>query len=134
MEYASPVWSPSQIYLINALESVQRAFTKRLPGFSKLSYAERLTNLKLKSLEHRRLISDLVFCFKIVRGFSSIEPNSFFTPSPNLSSRGHQYRIEIPLTKSNTRKQFFSNRVVSTWNSFLALLFQPKHQMLSKGL
>jgi hypothetical protein len=126
VEYASPVWSPSQIYLINALESVQRAFTKRLPGFSKLSYAERLTNLKLKSLEHRRLISDLLFCFKIVRGFSSIEPNSFFTPSPNLSSRGHQYRIEIPLTKSNTRKQFFSNRVVSTWNSLPSSVVSAK--------
>ena len=33
VEYASPVWSPSHIYLINAIESVQRAFTKRLPGF-----------------------------------------------------------------------------------------------------
>ena len=67
VEYASPVWSPSHIYLINAIESVQRAFTKRLPGFRNLSHLARLTNLNLKSLEHRRLICYLMQCFKIVR-------------------------------------------------------------------
>ena len=77
VEYISPVWSPSQVYLINSIESVQRSFTKRLPGFKGLTYFERLSKLKLKSLEHRRLISDLIICFKIVRGFSSITLHSF---------------------------------------------------------
>ena len=30
LEYASPVWSPSQLYAINAIERVQRSYTKRL--------------------------------------------------------------------------------------------------------
>ena len=54
----STVWSPSEIALIDALESVQRRFTKRLPGFSNMSYADRLITLNLQSLEHRRLIND----------------------------------------------------------------------------
>ena len=60
VEYVSTVWSPSDIALIDALESVQRRFTKRLPEFSNMSYADRLINLNLQSLEHRRLINDLV--------------------------------------------------------------------------
>ena len=43
VEYVSTVWSPSDIALIDVFESVQRRFTKRLPGFSNMSYADRLT-------------------------------------------------------------------------------------------
>ena len=54
LEYASPVCSPSFIYLNDAIESVQRSYTKRLPGFDKLTYTERLQKFKIQSLEHRR--------------------------------------------------------------------------------
>ena len=54
LEYATPVWSPSQIYLINTIESVQKQFTKRLPGLKNLTYEERLKLLGLQSLVHRR--------------------------------------------------------------------------------
>ena len=40
LEYASPVWNPSQINLINTLEAVQRKFTKRIPGLSDIAYSE----------------------------------------------------------------------------------------------
>ena len=99
VEYASPVWSPSYIHLINEIESVQRAFTKRLPGLKQLTYSERLSYLKLKSLEHRRLISDLILCFKIVRGFSSVDILDLFIPSRILFLRGHSFRLEVPLAK-----------------------------------
>ena len=61
LEYASPVWPPLK-HLINEIENVQRSLsTKRLPGFSSLSiYAERLSKLKLSTLERRRLIVDSV--------------------------------------------------------------------------
>ena len=38
LEYATPVWNPSQLGLINTIESVQRKFTKQLPGLSTFSY------------------------------------------------------------------------------------------------
>ena len=47
---------------------MQRYFTKRLFGLSKLSYCERLTSLNLDTLERRRLISDLVLCYKMIHG------------------------------------------------------------------
>jgi len=41
LEYCSPLWSPVSPNLINHVESVQRRFTKRLPGFRSLVYNER---------------------------------------------------------------------------------------------
>jgi hypothetical protein len=78
LEYVSPVWSPSQLYAINAIERVQRSYTKRLPGFSRFTYEERLSKLHLPSLEHRRLVTDLVTCFKIVHGLTSLKFEIFF--------------------------------------------------------
>ena len=116
------------IYYISCLVSVPslpdkfnwkcwRSFTKRLPGFKDLTYFERLSKLNLKSLEYRRLISDLIICFQIARDFSSITLHAFFVPSSNPPSRGHQFRLQIPLAILNIRKSVFSNRVVSVWNS-----------------
>jgi len=45
---------------IETLESVHRKFTKRLPGMKTCSYHQRLVNLGLESLEHRRLRTDLL--------------------------------------------------------------------------
>ena len=88
-----PVWSPSHIYLINEIESVQRSFTKRLPGMRTLSYTDRLDRLELQTLEYRRLIADLVLYYNIVHGLSCINVTSFFTPSNNSSLRGHDFRF-----------------------------------------
>ena len=43
LEYGTVIWSPSLIHLITNIESVQRRYTKRLPGLKHLTYAERLT-------------------------------------------------------------------------------------------
>ena len=117
LEYASTTWSPSYIAQILQLESVQRTFTKRIPGCHNLSYKERLTRLNLQSLEHRRLIADLVMCFNIVHNFNCLNSADFFIPNPNKSLRGHSLKICVPIVKTNTRKFFFSNRIVPIWNS-----------------
>ena len=66
LEYCLPVWCPSYKYLVDSIESVQRRFKKYLPGFSSVSYAERLKRLKFDTLELRRLYIDLTLCFKIL--------------------------------------------------------------------
>ena len=117
LEYASTVWSPSLIYLIDSLESVQRSYTKRLPGYAQLPYSERLSKLKLQSLEHRRLIYDLVMCYQIVHKLNSLEFSEFFKFSNTTRTRGHNLRLDIPLIQTNTRRNFFAYRVVKPWNS-----------------
>ena len=81
MEYNSPVWSPYLKKDIEKLESIQRSFTKAaclrcsIP-FS--SYKDRLYKLNLKSLEYRRVVTDLIFLFKIIRGETNLDFSNFF--------------------------------------------------------
>ena len=117
LEYAAPVWSPSLTHLNDSIESVQRAFTRRLPGFGKLTYYERLQKLKLQSLEHRRMIHDLVLCFKIIHGLTALQFTDFFKFSNTSFTRGHNFRLAFPLTKCTTRRNFFAYRVIKPWNS-----------------
>ena len=117
LEYASIIWSPLLKQLINNIENVQRAFTKRLPGLYNYSYNERLIELNIQTLEHRRLVTDLVMCYNIVHGLNAISFNDLFNKSTNPSSRGHTLRLVPPLVKNNTEKSLFSTRVVSPWNS-----------------
>ena len=49
IEHDSVIWSPDTAKNIELIESVQRRFTKRLPGFNILPYAERLKRLDLSS-------------------------------------------------------------------------------------
>jgi hypothetical protein len=128
LEYASTTWSPTYVYQICLLESVQRNFTKRIPGCCHLSYADRLTKLKLQSLEHRRLIADLVMCFNIIKGKNCLLTEHFFKINPITITRGHQLKLTIPLAKLDVRKFFFSNRVVPVWNSL------PSQLILSPSL
>jgi len=51
--------------MVKRVESVQRTFAKKLPDMNGLTYRERLSVLRLESLELRRLKADLIMCFKI---------------------------------------------------------------------
>jgi len=133
VEYATPVWSPYQIGLIDGIERVQRSFTKRLPGLQDTAYAERLTLLKLQSLEHRRLITDLVTCFNIIHGHIALEFDKFFTFTHNPSSRGHSLRLQIPLTKTNQAKYCFASRVIIPWNSLPSEIVTASSTQLFKS-
>ena len=66
LEYCSTVWSPSSKTLVDQLESVQRRFTKRLPGLQSVAYDERCARLKIDRLELRRLYADLILFYKII--------------------------------------------------------------------
>jgi len=66
LEYASSVWSLYLLKHINAIEKVQKRFTKRIYSLSHLSYPERLAVINLEHLELRRLKNYLVLYFYIL--------------------------------------------------------------------
>ena len=77
LEYCYTVWNPyipARHYLgmTDRLESVQRYFTRRVYYRCKLDcshgYLQRITFLKIDSLELRRIHFDLVMVFKILHG------------------------------------------------------------------
>jgi ribonuclease P/MRP protein subunit RPP40 len=117
VEYASPVWSPYLLKDIRAVESVQRAFTRSLPGMSGLSYQQRLSSLGIQSLELRRLRADLCLTFRILHGLVDTDPSEFFVVRGNTLTRGHPLKLAVAVMRRDCTKFFFVNRVVTPWNS-----------------
>jgi len=86
---------------IITLEAVQRRFTKRIPEIKHLTYYQRLSKLKLESLELRRLRTDLLFAYKLVFGMLDVKVADFFITDFSNAIRGHCYRLYLPLCKSS---------------------------------
>ena len=66
LDYGSQLWSPFQVKSINALERVQRVFTKHIDGMHNLSYAERLKSLGIYSLQRRLDRYMAIYMWKIL--------------------------------------------------------------------
>jgi len=88
-----------------------------LPGFRMYSYSERLHRLNLQSLELRRLLTDLVWCYKVVFCLVDINVDDVFSFINSVVTRGHQYKLYKKRTVSHVRATFFSERVINIWNS-----------------
>ena len=121
LEYCSPVWSPHLQTHIKLIEKVQRKFTKRLPGLYNIPYKERLEKCGLESLELRRLRNDLILMYKILFGLTCLRADNYFKlSSTNDTSRGHKFKLIIPLCKLDTFKHSFFNRHLLIWNNLPA--------------
>jgi hypothetical protein len=121
LQYNSVIWSPTFIYLIDLLESVQRrqrGFTTRLPSLSSRTYPERLALLDLEPLEPRRLRADLIFYFKIFNNLTPFNPHEvFLIYTPIASSRSNSPYLLKPICASNKVLSTFFYRSVDAWNA-----------------
>jgi len=120
LEYNTVIWSPHTARDIDAIECVQRRFTKCLRGYNQYTYSERLSRLKLQSLELRRLVTDLLWCYKIVFNVVDISTEEFFCHNTCSYTRGHPFKLFKKRPVSSTRANFFSDRVVNVWNALPA--------------
>ena len=105
---------------IDAIESVQRRFTKRLPGLSCFTYHERLKRINIPSLELRRLYFDLIWCYKILFKHVDLEFDDFFEWALHPGIRGHRFKLYKKSSCIRIRQSFFSKRVVNVWNCLSA--------------
>jgi len=81
---------------------------------------ERFQLLDLDSLETRRCYFDFIEMFKIINNLNSLDFSHFFMPSIHRSTKGHELKVFKPFARLNSRKFFFSNRVVTLWNELPA--------------
>ncbi|KAK3780209.1 hypothetical protein RRG08_010603 [Elysia crispata] len=116
LEYGHSVWQPALETLQQDIEDVQRRATKLIGHLKDKPYPERLSILKLPSLEHRRRRGDMIDLFKYVTGiYDASRP--IFELAPNSNTRGHSKKLIKKRSRLAVRSNFFSERVVSGWNS-----------------
>ena len=60
-----------------------------IPELRKMTYAERLDELNLWTLEERRVRADLIEVYKMMHGLSAVKFESFFELDSNKRTRGH---------------------------------------------
>jgi len=77
LEHNCIVWNLFLLEDINALERVQRYFTKHLHHWKNLTYHQRLSQLGIECLELRRIRADLLFAYKLVFGLVDINAEVF---------------------------------------------------------
>ena len=92
--YCSALWSPQKLGQIRELESVQRAFTRRISGLELLDYESRLKRLKLFSLERRRDRYRVIYVWRIINGLApNLDDEGFRIQTGYNSRRGLECKI-----------------------------------------
>jgi hypothetical protein len=148
LEYMTPVWSPHWLGDIDAIEGVLRNFTSRLfwgwgACFSNLTYTERLKTLKQEPLELRRIKTDLILVYKMIHKQVHLPFEVFFEYDLNSRTRaatlGHEFRLREKGDPANlqgeTRRNFFSNRIVPIWNGLSTdIVSKPTLHMFKNAL
>ena len=117
LEYCSSVWNHLLKKDKDRLEKVQRRATKLVKRVSHLNYTERLKALKIPTLQFRRKRSDMIQVFRIIHKFDNLREQHFFRRSQYNRTRGHSLKLYKQNCRKTLRKNSFSFRTVTTWNS-----------------
>ncbi len=113
------------------LERIQRAATMWVKGLRDLSYEERLRELKLLSLEKRRIRNDLVLTHKIMLHHIDLEASKLF----KFSRRPGLRRSILRLLQQRRRRNSFACRVVKYLNRvYLAVASVQYHLAFKRQL
>ncbi len=120
LEYGQNIWSPIKQKHVDILESVQRRATKILPNLKHLSYSQRLVKLKLPTLTYRRLRGDMIETFKIMHEYYDSACAPELKKAIYSSTRGHSLKLFKNFAKKPIRHNYFTSRIVDTWNSLPA--------------
>lgn len=124
LEMYSECWSPTDIRSITLLEDVQRFYSRmclKRRGMT-LCYSDRLVAMNLDPLALRRTVKDLVIMYKIARTIIDLPFQELFVLS-NTRTRGHRYKVLVPLVHNQIFKQSFLYRNISIWNSLPDYVF-----------
>ena len=84
LEYCCPLWHPTTIGLTQKIEALQRSFTRKISGCQDMNYWERLSHLKLMSLQRRRERYIIITMWKILNNRHPNNMNIQFN-EPNRS-------------------------------------------------
>lgn len=118
MEYASAIWSPHQIYLINILESVQN----RAARFISANYDKRASISQIKSslglpvLSARRKISRLCLFHKLYYSFPHLHGSLLLPPVRTSRRLFNSLSIQRLFGSTNAFNKSFLPTAIDEWN------------------
>jgi hypothetical protein len=118
LEYCCPVWDPAAIGDIQTIESVQRNFTRRIRSCKELNYWERLSKLKLMSLQRRRERYSIIHVWKILNGKAPNDIDMTFKDHPRHGTIAKITPLNNKSQKSVASKydNSFGIKAAKLWN------------------
>ena len=124
LEFCSELWDPSGIAQINAIEAVQRVFTRKIYGLKTVNYWKRLNILNIFSLQRRRERKTIIYVWKIKNGLVRNDIKLCFE---NNDRRSQSRAIVEPVPKIRGKilsafEQSFVIRAAKLWNRLPPIL------------
>jgi len=120
LEYAVQTWNPAKVADVNTLERVQRRAFRLMTDEGVSDYATKLNMTNMTTLEKRRERGDLLETYKIINEMSILDRKDFFSfvqERHDIETRSYSENLLVPeKCRINVRKNFFSCRVVNSWN------------------
>ena len=76
-------------------------------------------------MEKRRLRGDMIEVYKIMHVVENAHRETFFSLSQNTRTWGHPIKLTGGRSRTNKRKDFFTQRIVKFIYLFITFLYRP---------